>query len=124
MSFKLVFEERDGWLLSTVTGKIQTCGELFEKAHEVVKTALKLDVKRVLVDDRNVSMLIDAHDACMLAESMEKMNIQARGLRIACICKPLDQTIYRIFETGHQNRSLNFIAFTDEQPALDWLLES
>ncbi len=80
------------------------------------------NISRVLVDDRVVSMQIDAHDASLLADSMEDAGLQARGLRIACIHAPEYSTVYRLFETGHQSRSLNFRVFSDKAAALEWVL--
>ncbi len=122
MPYSVSYSKSDGVIHAVVSGEIRTCEELTEKALSIMGAAMRRNATRVVVDDRDVNMFVDAHDAHCLANAMDGDNLQVRGFRIACLYSPEYKDIYRIFETGHRNRSLNFRAFTDEKAALDWLV--
>ena len=119
--YSLTFATEDGYLFAKVAGEVSTLEQLSEKAHSIMGKVLELGMKRVLVDDRELSVHVDVHDAHCLANEMDGANLQVQGFRIACLYVAEHADIYRIFETGHRNRSLNFRAFTDQEAALKWL---
>lgn len=121
MAYSIEFIEEKEYLLAAVNGEIQTYEELAAKAQSIMEKAVKCHRKRVLVDDRGLSVNVDFFDAQRLAQDMEQDSLQTRGFRIACLCLPETRDSYRVFETNHQNRSLNFRAFMDLEAALEWL---
>ena len=122
MSYTLSFSKQDGWFSVAAQGEIDSFEVFSEKARTVTGEILQSGIKRILLDDRELAISLDAHDITLVAEQLEKANIQALGLRLASLCRPEDRETYRMFETIYGNRSINFRLFTDKQSALNWLL--
>lgn len=122
MAYSLTFSDQQDWLLVVAEGDVTGFPEYAEKAQRVVESVLETGVKRVFLDDRRLVLSVDAHDITLLAEKLGEANLQSIGLRLACLCKPECNELYRTIETIYQNRSLNFRIFCDKDEALEWLL--
>ena len=122
MSFDLLFEIRDGYIVGTVTGVISTPEELLRKIGIMVHKALDSNVTRFLMDERGLEMNLEQHDIILVANLLEKRNVQTLGGRSACLCNPEFTELYRACETAYHNRSLSYRVFEREEDAVAWLM--
>ncbi|WP_338669796.1 hypothetical protein [Pseudodesulfovibrio methanolicus] len=122
MSFDLLFETRDGYIVGIVTGVISTPEELVRKIRTMVHKALDSNVTRFLMDERGLKLRLEAHDIIEVANLLEERNIQSLGGRSACLCNPGFVEQYRACETAYHNRSLSYQVFEREEDAVAWLM--
>lgn len=122
MSFDLQFKESDGVLAVICHGAIYTLDGVFKKVGAAIVKMSETKAKRVLVDDRNLVMSLDALDVNRLADRLESAKFQMLGIRLGCLCRPEDVSTYKMIETAYRNRSINFRLFDNEQAALEWLV--
>lgn len=122
MSFDLLFEIRDGYIVGVVTGVIDTPEMLLRKVRTMVHKGLDSNLTRFLMDERGLEMNLEQHDIIQVANQLEKRNIQALGGRSACLCKPESTELYRACETVYHNRSLSYRVFEREEDAVAWLM--
>jgi len=121
MDYTLSIDDGGDYLIAIVSGVVDTYEELSAMAHGVVEVTSEHWSKKAFVDFRTVSMNIDFLSAQMLANTLEDEGVQLSGIRLACLYPPEEIDIYRLFETTHQNRSLNFRIFESEGKAVEWL---
>ncbi|MGE4423586.1 MAG: hypothetical protein AB7D39_14925 [Pseudodesulfovibrio sp.] len=122
MSFDLLFETRDGYIVGIVTGVISTPEELLRKIRTMVHKALDSNITRFLMDERGLELHLEAHDIIEVANLLEAKNIQSLGGRSACLCNPDFIEQYRACETVYHNRSLSYRVFEREEDAVAWLM--
>ncbi|WP_281761270.1 hypothetical protein [Pseudodesulfovibrio nedwellii] len=118
----LTFHNNGDHLIAIVSGVVNSFEDLSAMAHGVVEMTSEHWSKKALVDFRTVSMNIDFLSAQTLANDLEDEGVQLFGIRLACLYTHENIDIYRVFETAHQNRSLNFKIFEHEDEAVDWLM--
>lgn len=121
MAYSYTVDERGEVLVVAFEGVIESRDELAEKVGQVMKEAVLRNSKRVFVDDRKLEIIVTDEVADNLAREMEGENLQMLDIRFACLCKPTELDMYLFFETHHQDRGLEFKAFTDEDAAMEWL---
>ncbi|EGB16365.1 hypothetical protein DND132_3162 [Pseudodesulfovibrio mercurii] len=122
MSFDLLFEIRDGYVVGVVTGVIDTPEELLRKIRTMVHKGLDSHLTRFLMDERGLELRLDPHDIIQVADLLEEHNIQSMGGRSACLCNPRLMEQYRACETVYHNRSLSYRVFEREEEAVAWLM--
>lgn len=84
---------------------------------------LELNVRLVLLDERQLELDLDNLDVKLGGESLDCSEVHTMGLRIACLCSPENRALYSMYETVYLNRSINFRTFDNEQAAIAWLKE-
>lgn len=119
--FTVVFEIRDDILHAKVTGVISSAEQAVEKAVALVAKSYETGVYRLLVDERELTISIDALDIVQAVDAIDKRGIQGLGGRTACLYRPEYAAIYKNYETFYKNRSLIYQAFEDDALALEWL---
>lgn len=121
MTFTVDFKLEGDVLFVKATGKVHGVETFSEKATTVVREILRTNAKRIMLDDRELAVSLDAIDIKDIADVLEQSNLQTMGLRLACMCRQLDRDTYQLIETMYQNRSLNFRLFQKREEALEWL---
>lgn len=122
MPYALNFHRNEDYLQVAVSGTVVGFDEVYAEAHAILREAEEVGLLSILLDMRQAGLRIDTHDAMMLAERMDQVLVQTRGLRVASIHGPHDEGMGRILETCFRNRSINYRHFSTEEPALEWLL--
>ena len=122
MTYTIDFKVEGDVLFVKTSGKLHGVETFSEKAKTVVGEILRTNAKRIMLDDRELAVTLDALDIKDIADQLEKSNLQTMGLRLACMCRKLDSETYKLVETMYQNRSLNFRLFQSRDEALDWLI--
>lgn len=121
MAYSLSFSQEDGWFSVVCVGDISSFEEFSGKATKVVQKVVASGCKRILLDDRNLALKLDAHDIICIAQQLEKANLQSMGMRLASLSRLEDDEVYTNIETIYQNRSINFRRFDDKKAAVEWL---
>jgi len=121
MSFEIMFEARDGYMVGVVTGVIATPEEMLRKVRTMIHKALDSNVTRFLMDERGLELRLEAHDVIEVANRLDKRNIQSLGGRSACLCSARLLERYKACETVYRNRSLSYRVFLREEDAVAWL---
>lgn len=113
------FKLRDQFLLAEILEdiSIDNVNTLFL---ETLKEAKNSNIKKILIDIRNVKFLVNTLDRFNIGEFMaEKAKFK---FKIAVIA-PLEQIKKRFVETVARNRGLDILAFLEEKEAINWLLK-
>lgn len=121
MAFTLEFKQEDGYLVVKARGEVNSFEAFSDKARRVIEQIVSSGSRRILLDDRKLSVQLDSLDISRIAGQLDSMNMQSMGLRLACLCQSEKREIYDNIETMYQNRSLNFKVFDDELSAVQWL---
>lgn len=121
VDFEVEFIKHDSWLLAKAEGRISNAEELLTKARKLVAKALEYNTSRVLIDNRQLDVVLDFHDSTTIANTLADDDIQFLGRRFACLCNDMSLSTYEAFETAYRNRSINFRLFKDEESAMKWL---
>ncbi|WP_316897178.1 hypothetical protein [Pseudodesulfovibrio indicus] len=124
MTAKATIETQGDFLRVTITGVIRTIEEIAEYSRQYRLEANRLALRRVLIDYRKASFMMDYHDLLELAEYATSQGFQLHGLRIAALCSPEGVDLHRKYETIASNRSIAYRAFTDSAEAEEWLARS
>jgi hypothetical protein len=109
-------------LLIATSGSMSTLDELLGYAEDILSELLRRKQTRVLVDERALTMHLDAYDLITLADRLDARGLAVLGIRTAAICSATNFAIEKMLETALNNRSLTHRAFLDEDEALAWLL--
>lgn len=123
MSYNLQMRKRDGYLLFTVTGTLESAEDLTAYSNDIEKHARQADVRHVLLDMREVSRRVDQHDCATYANkwSQDHPNI---WLKVAAVYTAADAQRFKWVETIYKNRSINYKIFDDMEKAEHWLMSS
>lgn len=117
MSHKL-----DGEVLVVVSsGIVENGDQAVEKANAVVDLALRLERKRMLLDQRELISKVDVHEIVNVAGQLEGRGLLSLGARAACLPNPAFRAVYRVYETAFNNRSFSYRLFDDYDQAMAWL---
>lgn len=122
MSFELLFETRNGYIVGVVTGVIATPEDLLRKVRTMIHKGLDSNVTRFLMDERGAELRLESHDIIEVANQLDERNIQTLGGRSACLCDPRFMECYKACETVYGNRSLSYRVFEREEDAVAWLM--
>ncbi|BDQ33880.1 hypothetical protein JCM14722_14220 [Pseudodesulfovibrio portus] len=122
MPVKFETTRMDNYLFVESSGEMSSFEDGIEYIQAQVTTASREGIRRLLLDERNLTVTIDYSDILALAEYWEKNNLQTMGLRVASM-PPVDAPQAQLaYETPAVNRSIMFKVFFDRQEAEDWLL--
>lgn len=106
----------------TVSGDVESIQEIVDYTKAFRVEAVRLGLRRVLLNYTEARFDMDYHDMRELAEIGVHNDFPLFGLRIAVICLPDDLDRHRLFETIAVNRSISYQVFTDPDRALSRLL--
>lgn len=123
MVFSRQYERNGDWIRITTTGRIDSGKEFIDKVLVGADKVLELNVRLVLLDERQLELKLDNLDVKLGVESLDSSEVHTLGLRIACLCSPESRALYSMYETVYRNRAINFRTFDDEQAAISWLKE-
>ena len=122
MAFRLELEDRLEYCHIVVTGRLDASSS-HQMTDEIVRAIAASRHDKVLIDARRMvlgtSVLEDYQQASYAAAQMA-----GKKHRIAQLGVFENSDADEFFETVGLNRGLNFRTFTDEGPAIDWLLQS
>jgi cephalosporin-C deacetylase-like acetyl esterase len=121
MSYTVEIIDKKDYLLFVTTGKADDFFEMTAYSDLILAHTLKHKQKRVILDETEVTVDLNAYDATMLAERLVADMVPSMGLRGAVVCAQCNVAVARIFETAFLNRSINLRMFEDMQSAIDWL---
>lgn len=122
MTYTLRTTPQKGYLLVELDGAVDSISEIIEYTVTFVAEAERLDLHKVLVDERNAFFTLDFMDLVKLAEHASERDFHLKGFRIASLPHPDMLDKHKAFETAVRNRSIEYRVFTSEDDALDWLL--
>ncbi|MGE4423589.1 MAG: hypothetical protein AB7D39_14940 [Pseudodesulfovibrio sp.] len=124
MTVKVSITPCAGHLAVKVSGVAHSIEEILDYSTAFRTEALRLGLRKVLLDYTEARFDLDYHDIRELAEICVQKDFHLDGLRIAVVCLPEDLDRHRLFETIAVNRSITYQVFTDPDKALARLLES
>lgn len=122
MPYTFKIQKKDGYLLLTASGTIESIEDLESATRSMMKNTAEFNCRRFLVDERGVSKTIDPHDITVFAES--RANDSENRFRVAVIYTPENMSKLRWMETFFQNRSLAYRQFSSFRKAEQWLMSS
>lgn len=122
MSYNVEYTVRETHVEAVVSGRVEEFHELSSLVRGFVEKLKESGKKRFLTLERDLQLDIAVYDVVLLAEEVVKAGVQTRGLKVASHYEPANKFINEAFETSHQNRSLNFRAFAEQEAAIKWLL--
>ncbi len=121
MSYTLAFTEHGGWVAVEIAGVISSAEALSQKFDAIVGSLLSMDSKRVLVDNRELDVILDAYAVSQTAGRLVDNGVPALGIRYAVLCHERIAATCRLIETSFRNSSLRFRIFFDHATAVEWL---
>jgi len=124
MAIKSEVENVGDYLRMKSSGTLDSVEEVELYMDTIRLAALSKGVKKVLLDERNLMQMQDAHEAYELSESEATRLTALAGIRLSSVCNPDNYDLNKTYETFLMNRSLIFKVFLDEQEAIDWLIAS
>ena len=97
--------------------------------HEILGTVVKLDLKKVLLDMREVEFDMSLADIFQRAQELREERVESRAFsfKVAIIYVSKDRKTednFSFFETAARNRGLPYRVFKDIKDAFAWLTES
>lgn len=122
MPYSSVVIDKKDYLFFVIGGEVDALEDVIAHTDSIISQALKSQRNRLLLDETQLVMNIDGHDAILLAEHLANTHLPSRGMRAAVVCAPQNQNLIRSFETALQNRSINYKMFMDVEAAEKWLL--
>lgn len=121
MGFSTEFTEHDDWLSVVSSGHLDSAETYASYFEEIVRRLTASGGKRVLMDNRQVKVDIDACDASQVARDLVEQGVPALGIRYAVLCAEPVAGSCRFLETTFRNNSLRFHIFPTEAQAIEWL---
>ena len=121
MPYFLTYARIGDILVVKATGDYADVQEFIAKKDEATLRIMEERARRILLDDRELTMTLDVHDAVTFADAVLEEGVPAQGLRFACLPPKTGREFYAAFETACRNRSINYQLFEDKQAAVDWL---
>ena len=121
MPYEFEIRERDGYLLITASGSIESVNDFAQVSQSMRKMASQSKCRRFLIDERTVAKTIDPHELTLFAEA--KIDTPTR-MRVAVVYTPENVSKLRWIETIFQNRSLAYRQFSSFDEAERWLMAS
>jgi len=113
----------DGYIQARTTGTIESAQEAIAYTTIHVDKARQTGIRRLLLDERDVTFRVDFADSMEVAEYWNSKGLPALGLRLAVLPSHTTPVQMEEFETLAANRSVAYRVFADEESALDWLLD-
>jgi len=114
-------EPKYKYFVVRITGPV-TNGSLREYVSLIMDFAQESGLKRILLDERELSIEADMYEAYLVGESDEIVTAAIEGYRFACVPDPANRSRNEAFETVMRNRSVNYRVFDSVRVAERWLL--
>ncbi|OIQ50923.1 hypothetical protein BerOc1_02866 [Pseudodesulfovibrio hydrargyri] len=124
MAVKVSITPNADHLLVKVAGEVRTVEDVVSYTTVFRPEAVRLGLRRVLLDYVDARFSLDYYDLREVAEIGVRKDFPQLGLRIAVVCRTEDLDRHRLFETIAANRSIVYRVFTAPDKALAWLLAS
>jgi hypothetical protein len=121
MPFEFETQPRDGYLLLTASGRIESVEDAVDYLKAILTSARKAGFSRVLVDERNASRKADQHD-CITCANLWTSGRPPSGIRVAAVYSPAEAKEYHWIETILQNRAIICRIFDEIGEAKEWLM--
>ncbi|MBG0790527.1 MAG: hypothetical protein H0S80_08545 [Desulfovibrionaceae bacterium] len=109
------------YLFIKSSGDITTIEDGVEYVQAQVAWAREEGVRKLLTDDRDMTISLDYADILALAQYWEQNELATLGLRVAALPPPSSPQGQQAYETAAANRSIVFKVFFDRRQAEDWL---
>lgn len=122
MSYTVSYEQAETHVEAVVSGEVRTYDELEALVDEFTRELIASGLSRFLLKEREFQLLVDVYDVVTLTRHVSQDMTQTLGLKVASHYAPCNAEVNAAFETCHQNRSLNFRAFSCVDDAREWLL--
>jgi hypothetical protein len=121
MPFSIEFIDNGDWITAVVTGRLDS-REVFLRYFDVIlQRLLSSGVRRVLVDNRGVTIFIDVFDATQAVNQLVEDGVPALGISYAGLFTESMVEDHSYFETVFRNNSFRGRVFSDEAQAVEWL---
>lgn len=121
MPFESKVEQKEDYVRITSVGTLASVSEVGEYVNLIRTQAVKHNMKKVLLDERDLMDQQDTLDAYEISESEVATTAALAGIRLSCVCHPVNYELNKTYETLLMNRSLIFRVFLTEEEALEWL---
>lgn len=118
---QMEIEPRHRYFLVRVTG-IASGGSLEGYVARVLSFGKRSGLRRVLLDERELTLGTDMYEAYQIGESEAVVTAAMGGYRFACLASPENRDRNKAFETVMRNRSVNYRVFDSLEEAETWLL--
>lgn len=120
MAYEFEEEKRDGYVLLTASGVVESINDLILLDQSLIEAANRWNCRRFLIDEREAVKTISPHDCIVFSEF--KTNEPRLWLRMAVLYSPEGVSKLRWIETVLQNRSVAYKQFSSYDEAEQWLL--
>lgn len=115
MPITQVITNKPDYLLFIDDGRIHTKEDLLALCVDAITKALQHGQKRVLLDNRTLSIELTRHDVLEVANQLVEMNAQELGLRFAVISSRTSSKIAKFVETSFTNRAAMYKRFDSQK---------
>jgi len=122
MPFTQVVTATRDYLLFIGDGSILNAEELLEWCMAAVDKARESGHKKLLFDNRTLTLEMTQHDVLMASNRMAELNVQLLGFRFAVVSSAKNPERSTFIETAFVNRSATYKNFDTQKDALEWLL--
>ena len=120
MPYTYEVQRKDGYILLTSSGEIQSVEDLVVLGQDMERLAEQLDCWRFLIDERSVVMEIDPLDLTVFAES--RIDEPRKIMRVAVIYTVENVARFHWIETFLQNRCIPYRQFSSFEEAEQWIV--
>ena len=103
-------------------GRINTKEDFLALCVDAITKALEFGQKKILLDNRTMSIELTTHDVLEVATQLVEMNAQELGLRFAVISSRDSSELAEFVETSFTKRAAMYKRFDSQKEALRWLL--
>jgi len=122
MAITQVVTNKPDYLLLIDDGRIRNKQEFLELCIDAITKALQHGQKRLLLDNRTLSIELTRPEVLEVADQLEGMSAHELGFRFAVISSRKSSKIARFVEMAFANRSAMYKRFESQREALSWLL--
>jgi hypothetical protein len=122
MAITQVITNKPDYLLLIDDGRISNKQEFLDLCIDAITKALQHGQKRLLLDNRTLSIELTRPEVLEVADQLKEMNAQELGFRFAVISSRGSSRIARFVETSFTARSAIYKRFESQREALSWLL--
>jgi len=117
-------DSRGSYLYIKGEGGYSSFQDLKKNIDALLIEANKKSCSRILLDQRNITVNVDAFDLIKFADYLDSISIQSSGFRIVALPNPDFIDKFNAFQTAANNRSFAYRLFKSETKAVDWLVST
>lgn len=123
MSYELIIKKEPDYLHVQVIG-IRTLATVIDMARDVVAACDEHGYRKALVDVREMIGRLEFHESYQIGtKDLQKLRRAGRKTQVSIIDREENRPRFEFLETVARNRLFNIRIFSNDDEAVNWLLE-